>query len=596
MNEREELERLREWERLQELEAKAAGAPPAEQQQQSPQDPGFGKQALAVLGEYAAASNRSLADFIDFIGPGTANAMLRLAGIDYQLPTVRGSLQATGIEGGFMQPGTARGVVRAAGSTTPVAAGLMPVARTAGTASSNLMDFIGIGSTKVPERVAETTARELALKRRSGQAPAAGYRLEGPMPQRPEAPPYNPPQKGGLPATPEQLAGQQAETAAEAGVNYPLGPNTRVVPDPAQLSAIENGVKEGVVSMVHAGNPETRSAMRKMLDIVKRSRIDEEYKALNRPSKVIGQVLNDRLGIIMDANRKAGQDINRIAKGLKNEYVDVTDPIRQFTDDLAEHDIYFDPATKTVDFSNSTIEGLDAAQGIIKRMLNRLVNTKPPNAYDVHRVKRFIDEQVTYGKTQAGLSGQMVGILKKLRRNLDQALDSQFPDYDRANQAYADTIKIIDDIQGMAGSRVDLNADNADRALGVMSRKILSNYATGTPMLNTFNDLQDVAGKYLPLSGRQGGKLNENIVQLASFDGELRRLFPEEAIARNTFEMESPGANAIAIGRDALTGNKPGLIMQGLKAATKPFAKSPKQVEREAFKRRVQSLDEILKD
>ena len=89
----------------------------------------LGEHAMNVLGELAAAANRSVVDFVDFIGPDTANAILRLSGSDKQMPTLRGAMADTGIEGGFMAPGTARDAVQGAGNAVGVAAGMVPVAR-----------------------------------------------------------------------------------------------------------------------------------------------------------------------------------------------------------------------------------------------------------------------------------------------------------------------------------------------------------------------------------------------------------------------------------------------------------------------------------
>ena len=96
----------------------------------------LGEHAMNVLGELAAAANRSVVDFVDFIGPDTANAILRLSGSDKQMPTLRGAMADTGIEGGFMAPGTARDAVQGAGNAVGVAAGMVPVARGAGKAGS----------------------------------------------------------------------------------------------------------------------------------------------------------------------------------------------------------------------------------------------------------------------------------------------------------------------------------------------------------------------------------------------------------------------------------------------------------------------------
>ena len=105
--------------------------------------------ALAVLGEFAAAGNRSLAEAIDFVGPGALNAVLRLAGSDYQLPTAAGLHdQMPGAEGGFMDEGMARDMVQAGGQVlTPGLMGAIPVkARNVAKAPGAIAEMAGFGS------------------------------------------------------------------------------------------------------------------------------------------------------------------------------------------------------------------------------------------------------------------------------------------------------------------------------------------------------------------------------------------------------------------------------------------------------------------
>ena len=71
---------------------------------------------IPQLTEFAAATNRSVADVIDFIGPDTINAALQVSGSEMRVPTLRGSLEKTGIEGGFVEPGLQREVIQAAGA------------------------------------------------------------------------------------------------------------------------------------------------------------------------------------------------------------------------------------------------------------------------------------------------------------------------------------------------------------------------------------------------------------------------------------------------------------------------------------------------
>jgi len=82
---------------------------------------------LQVAGEFANAANRSFLEGLDYVGPGAVNAGLRLAGSDYQMPTLTGMFEENvpGAQGGFMPEGTERDVVRGAGGVLPVAGAMV---------------------------------------------------------------------------------------------------------------------------------------------------------------------------------------------------------------------------------------------------------------------------------------------------------------------------------------------------------------------------------------------------------------------------------------------------------------------------------------
>lgn len=418
---------------------------------QAPQESGLGKQALSVIGEFAAGANRSVADFVDFVGPDTVNALLRLSGNDYQVPTLRGALKETGIEGGFMPPGTARDVVRGLGNTLPAAGGMMPVARTAGTLGSAALDALGFGSTKAAE-VPVSMARELALKRNTGDVSAARYALN------------------------------------EAG---------KAIPDPAGKQAIKQGFDEGFVAMVKASPPKAREKMTAMLDIVDKGKENFRHSAQNRPLDIAGDSVLSRVKVVREANRAAGNRLDHVANSLKGQGVNVSPAVDNFLGDLENMGVKFSPKEGKVTFQGSDLEGVTGPQRVIKNVLNRMLNTRTPDAYDVHRMKRFIDEQVTYGKNARGLGGKTETILKSLRHNLDGLLDKQFPAYNQVNTEYAETRGALDSLQDVAGKKMDFYGPNADKAIGTLTRRLLSNAQSRIPLQDAINELDTVAKKFV---------------------------------------------------------------------------------------------------
>lgn len=135
--------------------------------------------AKSVAGEFANAANRSIVQGADFMGPGTANAVLRVAGVDAQLPTfAEGFDQLPGAQGGFMAPGTARDVVRGAGGAAPAALGLYPVAgRNLASPIGAAMDFMGFGAANPAPNVAPLAFGGLLPAPAGAPAPPATARL-----------------------------------------------------------------------------------------------------------------------------------------------------------------------------------------------------------------------------------------------------------------------------------------------------------------------------------------------------------------------------------------------------------------------------------
>ena len=507
--------------------------------------------AMKPLSELAAAANKSVFQFLDFLGPDNVNAVLELVGSDKQVPTLSDNLAS---DGGYMEEGMARDAVQMTGQLLPMAAGMSPVAgRNIATAKGATQEILGLGSAKVAEPLKAATqtvsnavsdalpskakeAAKLPLYRNSGDIVTAGFKLD------------------------------------DAG---------KVVKDAAQKKALKAGLDEGLVPMIASSNKATKSRIKEMVEVLETGRGNLEFRNFNPPQRVVGQAIQDRLSIIQKANKEAAGRLDKVANSLKGQPVDVSPAMNDFLDRLAGEGVQFNNGA--LDFADSTIEGLTDAQNIIKRVVSRLHNTADPsqNAYRVHNAKKFIDEQVSYGKSQAGLSGKMEGIVKGLRHNLDSILDKQFPEYDQVNSMYAETRGVIDELQSLTGKKVNLSGDKADKALGVMSRKVLSNYNTGTATEEMFEQLDKVAARYSsPLSGG----FDDDLKKIVSTEAALRKMFPT-AIKPNTFQGEI-GSEVVRGAASAATGGKSDLLNWGAKKVGKVFSKSDEA--------RIQALKDLL--
>lgn len=443
--------------------------------------PRGGNDALKVVGEFAQSINVSIPQLLD-MPSHVVNWMLEKAGTDVRIPATmeRNFNRLPGGEGGFMEPGMARDAFRTGGQLTAAAAGMMPVQRAAGTAGALLGDILGVGSTAAKQTVAplvhagrdavenlpavlpgERAARqaaELPLLRQSGDVEAAGYKLK------------------------------------------PAGTGVRVVPDKVQQEAIKQGLEPRMVALVKSSTPLGRQKMGQMLDNVDAQR-SNLLNANQRPGNVAGESILARVKVIQRANKAAGQRLKPAVDGLKGLEIDINPPVQAFLDDLSEMGVRFDPKQGTVQFSGSAIDELPGPTGAVKRILSRMLKVGKVDAYEAHKLKRYIDEVVTYGKGAEGLAGETERMLKGLRHDLNAVLREASPEYARANTQYSETIDALDTLQDIAGKRMDLMGENADRALGVLSRRIFSNAVSGVPLDDAITQIDQVARKYVSPGG-----------------------------------------------------------------------------------------------
>jgi hypothetical protein len=325
---------------------------------------------------------------------------------------------------------------------------------------------------------------------------------------------------------------------------------TQVVPDNEAASAIKQGWKDGAVASIKAASDKDRSAMRKMLNIFKMGEKSEKFRAMNRPADILGDTVQARVDFLTDANKKAGTAIDNIAQTrLRGQAVNYDPAINSFLDDLSSIGVKVEldenGVAKAI-LQGSDIQGDKAAQRTLNAVLERLSATNAPDAYGVHTAKRFIDTQVNYGKKNLAnpLTAQAERILKNLRRNLNQSLGETFPDYRAANEKYADTITALDDLQRAAGTQIDLESPNANKALGTAMRKLTSNYGTRANLIDSLDQANQVASKY-------GMKLEDDVVNQLIFANELDRMFGAAAQT----SLKGQVAEAMQTGLDIARGN-----------------------------------------
>jgi len=295
----------------------------------------------------------------------------------------------------------------------------------------------------------------------------------------------------------------------------------KVVKDKLAKETLRQGFDEGVVAAIKGSSDADIDSMLKMVNSLDKGRKNARFAATNRPSDIVGKSLKSRIVSIKRTNKVAGKRLDVVANDLKGQPVNITNSVDSFLDELKSMGISFSNDAK-LGFKGSDIEGLRGPQAVLNNIVKRMRETKVPDAFDIHRMKKFIDEQVTFGKDQRGLSGKTENILKSLRHNLDGALDDAFPTYKKVNETYSDTIGALDSFQDVAGKKMDLLGPNADKAIGTLSRRLLSNAQSRIALLDAIDEITSVATKY-------GAKVNDDIITQVMFIDELGSVFGPSA-------------------------------------------------------------------
>jgi hypothetical protein len=291
--------------------------------------------------------------------------------------------------------------------------------------------------------------------------------------------------------------------------------------DQLAIEANRQGFDRGIVQMMKGASSTDRAKAVEMTKILERGRLDPVYANNNRPGKIAGDTLLARVNAVNRINRKAGSELEGVAKSLIGKKADMSEARQGFLSDMNEMGITFDKRMRP-NFKNSDIDGVpnfNQLKKVITTTATRLASLEKLDAYQAHRVKKFIDEVVTFGKPGEGVTGRTEGALKSLRKNIKTSLDAQFPEYGTVNKTYSETIRGLDNLQDSMGSKLDFSGPNANEAAGQALRRLMSNATSRVNMANAVNAIENIALKY-------GAKFDDSVQVQIMYANELDRVFP----------------------------------------------------------------------
>lgn len=351
-----------------------------------------------------------------------------------------------------------------------------------------------------------------------------------------------------------------------------LTPQTaKVRKDSEAAQTVKQGFDDGTLSAIKATSQINRQKLLKMVQVKERGKQNSTYGATNRPSDVVGDSLAERIKYVKTINTRAGNELDVVAGNLRGNAVDISSPINTLKSELSGAGVRFG-ANGEPKFKGSDFEGDGASQKVISLILERSASPRVADAYYAHRIKRFIDNKTTYGASKAGATGDAERIIKNFRRNIDQKLDGSFPEYNKVNTQYSETVNALDSFKDAAGSKVNLFGENADKALGTASRRLLSNAQSRVNLMDSIKSLEGVSKKY-------GADFKDDIMTQVMFVDELDKVFGASAKTSLLGDIEKGTRTALetAAGQRTLTGS-------AIEGAAKVAQKAMGINEKEAFK------------
>jgi len=302
--------------------------------------------------------------------------------------------------------------------------------------------------------------------------------------------------------------------------------------------ARKQGFDDSVTTMITNSTPNTKRGLLKQVSLIERVKGDARAKALEGVSDIAGDALVRKIDFVEGNKNQAGKQLGRVAKRLKGKDVDVETPVNKFISDLDELGVTFDDKGKPI-FEGSQIEGVAPAESLINKIALRIKRNPNPDALEAHQFKKFIDENIAFGKSAAeGLSGKTESVVKSLRSGVNDSISDISKDYKQANKQFSDNINVLNELQDVAGRKLDFKGPNADKAAGVLLRSQLNNTGKRANLLTVIGKLEDVSKKY-------GGSFDDDILTLSIMADELESVFGSRTRTAIRNEAKKGASDAI---------------------------------------------------
>ena len=331
-------------------------------------------------------------------------------------------------------------------------------------------------------------------------------------------------------------------------------------------TARKQGFDDSVTTMIANSTKNNKRSMAKQVALIERVKGNARDKALEGAADVAGDALLKNIDFVQSNQKQAGEQLGRVSKSLKGKALNVDDDISSFFKGMERLGVKFDEKGKP-NFETAIFEGSSTAESLVNKVSLRIKRNKgfsDTDGLNAHEFKGFLDEMVSFEKSEGGLSGKVERVVKKLRSDINESVGSISDPYKEANKRFSDAITVLDELQDVAGRKLDFSGPNADKAAGVLLRSQLNNTGKRANLLTAIGKLEGVAKKY-------GANFDDDVLTLAIFADELESIFGSRTRTAIRNEAKKGGVDAAidisgmtAFGAAAIGAKKLNKIRQGI--------------------------------
>ncbi len=259
--------------------------------------------------------------------------------------------------------------------------------------------------------------------------------------------------------------------------------------------ATKNNIDETNAYAFAGASDTNKSTFQDILQEYKAGKLGAAALAERNPVKEMGKTVEKRWNQIDKIKKDAGDRIDPIAKktldGVQVKTDDISANFQELIDELGA---YVDPEENILMFKDPSIGTLAGPRKMLSDAW-KVFQSAGGDGYQLHRVKRILDELVVYGKPGEGLSGKSEVVVKTLRKNIDGALDTISKEYDKVNTRYSDTVRAMSDFREIMKGAFSPDMVSND-LLGFYAREINQKSPVGMRMRDALDRVEDAIAKH----------------------------------------------------------------------------------------------------